>query len=164
MTYILLTLTFLIVNMFLLYLYMQEKHRAERKEQDIQQKTFENTIFEIVTAFEKTNTKFYDMASRIETEHFKQLTAVTDKQNRLFDRNIEKFFDYLEEQEKKKELSKEKERLVELEKITRLDAVETNPIEKEQQIQDPLEELTPANFANIKNIGFEGEEKVYPVA
>ena len=85
----------------------------EEKQQIL--KTFEDTILAVMTSIEKTNNKFYEMATKIEVEHFKQLEKQSDKQSKLFDKNVDKF-------------------------------------------------LTPAQFANIKSVRFEGEEEIFPVS
>ena len=127
----------------------------EEKQQIL--KTFEDTILAVMTSIEKTNNKFYEMATKIEVEHFKQLEKQSDKQSKLFDKNVDKFLKLLEEgQRKVKEL--------EFEKISRIESGESNSIEKDEEREDPLADLTPAQFANIKSVRFEGEEEIFPVS
>ena len=130
-----------------------EKHQEEIL------KVFENTILQVLTSIEKTNNKFYEMAAKIEVEHFKQLTEITDNQGEVFSKNVDKLLKLLEDRQKK-----ESEQFVEkIEKLSTIDTGEQNSIEKEEQIENPLAEFDPASFRNIKNIQFEGEEEIYPI-
>lgn len=142
---------------FIIFYFLYKKDKKDRERIDNILKTFENTILTVVTSLEKTNNKFYEMAGKIEISHFKQLEKQMDKQERLFERSIDKFIALLEE--KDKELKE-----IDFEKISRIDKGEPNSIEKEEEIENPLEEFPHIPIEDIKNIRFEEEEEILPLS
>lgn len=134
---------------------MYDKDKKDRERVDNVLKTFENTLSGIFSSVEKTNNKFYDMATRIEIAHFKQLEKQYDKQNRAFDKNVDKLLELLKE----KKVSEQQ-----VERISTLDKDVPNSIEKEEEIENPLEDISPAQFKNMKGFQIDGQEEIYPVS
>lgn len=139
------------------FYFMYQKDKKDRDRVDLILKTFDNTIGSFLSSTESTNNKFYEMSSRIETEHFKQLEKSMDKQYVMLATQNDKFINLLKEKKEKQEVEN---------RITKLDIIqqEENPIEKQEEVINPLEELNPTDFMNIKNVQFEGEETIYPIS
>lgn len=146
----------ILITFLVIFYFLYQKDKKDRAETAEYRKTYENTIVTVLNTVKETTDTFYEMAARIETKHFEQLQKHSDKQNVFYARQVDKFTELLEK--------KEQEQKNTIEQISRLDSIETNSIEKEEEIEDPLRELTPAQFANIKNVQFEGEEQIYPIS
>ena len=104
-------------------------------------------VLQFLKAMQATQDKFYDIIGEVEVEHLRQL----DKNGLMYTDSLDRMMESLQ---RKKDVVEEQ--------ISRIDH-EFNSIEKEDQQQDPLEEMTPAQFANLKNVQFEGEEEIFPV-
>ena len=104
-------------------------------------------VLQFLKAMQTTQDKFYDIIGEVEVEHLRQL----DKNGLMYTDSLDRMMESLQ---RKKDVVEEQ--------ISRIDH-EFNSIEKEDQQQDPLEEMTPAQFANLKNVQFEGEEEIFPV-
>jgi hypothetical protein len=134
---------------------MYQKDKKDRERVDSVLKTFESTLGGIFDSVTSTNNKFYEMVTKIETEHFKQLEKTSDKQMVFYATQMDKIIDVFD----KKPVITEQI----LDRITPIDTTEKNSIEKEEELGNPLAEFDPAMLKNVKNIQFEGEEQIYPL-
>ena len=119
-------------------------------------KSFENTILQVLTSTEKTNNKFVEWLGKVQIEHFKQLEKQSAKDREVFESSIDKFLSLLQEKQKEK-IDEEVIR-----KLSSLDEVVENSIEKEERIDNPLEDFPQMDMSNIK-VQMEGEEEIYPL-
>ena len=149
------------VVVYRLALLFNEKDKRDReftqKNVDKIADTFEDTIGKVFEQISSTNEMFYEMVKDVEVKHFEQLTEQTEKLAKVFGDNVDKFVDIVKDDRLKTELAK-------IQRIERVDNPIKNEIEKEEEIINPLEDFDPANFRNIKNIQFDGEEEIYPIS
>lgn len=144
-------LTFLII-----FYFMYQKDKKDRDRIDTIMKTFDNTLSGIFDTVQKTQDTFYEMIGKVEMEHFKQLEKTSDKQMVFHATQLDKLLELVREQKSQEEKI--------IERITPIDTLERNSIEKEEELANPLGDFDPAMLKNIKNIQFEGEEEIYPLS
>lgn len=144
-------LTFLII-----FYFMYQKDKKDRDRVDTIMKTFDNTLSGIFQTVQKTQDTFYDMIGKVEMEHFKQLEKTSDKQMVFHATQLDKILELMREQKSQEEKI--------IERITPIDTLEKNSIEKEEELANPLGDFDPSMIKNIKNIQFEGEEEIYPLS
>ena len=121
--------------------------KCEKDKQEIL-KTFESTILKVLESVEKTNNKFYEMAAKIQTEHFRQLESHSANLMAMVDKHSEDFMELLKKQEPTS--------------IT-TDLPQENVIEKEDNSESPLEDVTNIPIKEGIQVQFEGEEEILPI-
>lgn len=134
---------------------MYQKDKKDRDRVDTIMKTFDTTLSGIFQTVQKTQDTFYEMTAKIETEHFKQLEKTSDKQMVFHATQLDKLLELMKEQKSQEEKI--------IERITPIDTLEKNSIEKEEEMVNPLGYFDPSMIKNIKNIQFDGEEEIYPL-
>ena len=122
---------------------------CEKDKQEIL-KTFENTILKVLESVEKISNKFMEQSAKIQTEHFKQLESHSANLMGMVDKHSEDFMKLL------KEKPVLKEGILDF-------APQENIIEKEDNPENPLEEITNIPIKEGIQIQFEGEEEILPV-
>lgn len=117
-------------------------------------KTFESTILKVLESVEKTNNKFMEQCAKIQMEHFKQLDKHSANWMGAMGEQADKFVDLLKE--------KKPEPVVE--KLTGDFAPVENIIEKEDNTENPLEEITNIPIKEGIQVQFDGEEEIIPIS
>ena len=122
---------------------------CEKDKQEIL-KTFENTVIKVLESVEKISNKFMEQSAKIQMEHFKQLESHSANLMGMVDKHAEDFMQLL------KEKPVLKEGILDF-------APQENIIEKEDNPENPLEEITNIPIKEGIQIQFEGEEEILPV-
>lgn len=126
--------------------------KCEKDKQEIL-KTFESTVLKVLESVEKINNKFMEQSAKIQIEHFKQLESHSANLMGMVDKHSEDFMKLLE-QKKADPI---------LEKLNGDFSPSENVIEKEDNTENPLEEVTNIPIKEGIQIQFEGEEEILPV-
>ena len=129
-------------------LFNHDKCKEEKQEV---LKTFENTILKVLESVEKTNNKFYEMAAKIQMEHFKQLEKHSAKLMGSLEKNTEDFIDLLKKPEPMEPV---------VQRLSDIELPVENAIEKED-IESPFEEMDKIPIEQGIKVQFEGEEEIF---
>ena len=145
----------LIIAGVLYYLYDKDKKDREfsREKDNKVLEAFEKTLSTVFLTTEGSTKKFIEVIGDVMVEHFKQLEEKSDKERALLGDMQDRFFETLKEFKP-----------LPVEQITRIDEHPVNEIEKEENFEDPLEDVSQIPIRDGINVQLDGEEEIHPIS